>query len=66
MIIGQLKLLVLSLKTNPNVIGFLLIMLHMVYEHHYESKPLTFINHHKLGGHSEIVTEYLKCLGMPI
>lgn len=41
-IIGQLKLLLSSLKTNPIVIGFLLIMLHMVYEHQNESKSLTY------------------------
>lgn len=62
-IIGQLKLLVLSLKMNPIVRGFSLIMLHMMYEHQNESKLLSCI---RLGGHSEIVVEYLKWPGMPI
>lgn len=65
-IIGQLKLLFLSLKMNPIVIGFLLIMLHVMYEYQNESKLLTCINHCRLGGHSEIVVEYLKWPGMPI
>lgn len=38
-------------------------MLHMIYEHQSESKLLTCISHHRLGGHSEIVAEYLKWLG---
>lgn len=54
-IIGQLKLLHFSLKMNPIVIGFLLIMFHMMYEHQNESKLLTCINQCRVGGHSEIV-----------
>lgn len=65
-IIGQLKLLLLSLKMNPIVIGLLLIILHMMYEHQNESKLLTCINHRRLGGHSKIVAEYLKWPGTPI
>lgn len=65
-IIGQLELLLLSLKMNPIVIGFLIIMLHTMYEYQNESKLLTCINRCRLGGRSEIVAEYLKWPGMPI
>lgn len=52
MIIGQLKLLLLSLKMDPIVIDFLLIMLRMIYGHQNQSNLLTCI---RLGRHSEIV-----------